>query len=182
MVFGKLKRPVFMSYKVSLRVKINIYSAMVLSILLYGAAESWVLSKSQLSRLETAHNGWLRCITRDTVGTPDSISTKDLMAKTHQLPISSILKERRLRWLGHVTRRPNNCMVKQLVFATGIPGYAQPIGRPHGTWKYYAIKDVKEMGTKLCQKSSCYNNLEWDWPILANSRSMWATIVAEARL
>ena len=36
------------------------------------------------SRTETLHNSWLRCITRDTVGRPDSISTKDLMEKTHQ--------------------------------------------------------------------------------------------------
>ena len=37
-------------------------------------------------------------ITRDTVGRPDSISTKDLlMEKTHQLPISVMIKERRLR-------------------------------------------------------------------------------------
>ena len=43
---------VFTSKKVSLRVKINVYSAMVLSVLLHGAAESWALSRTQLSRLE----------------------------------------------------------------------------------------------------------------------------------
>ena len=67
-----------------------------------------------------------------------------------------------------------------IFFTTGIPGHAQPIGCPHGTWKYYAMKDVKETSAKLCQKSSCYGNLEWDWPILASSMSMWATIVVEA--
>ena len=51
------------SKKVSLRVKINVYSAMVLSVLLHGAAESWALSRNQLSRLETLLNSWLRCIT-----------------------------------------------------------------------------------------------------------------------
>ena len=40
------------SKKVSLRVKFNVYSAMVLSVLLFGAAESWALSKTQLSTLE----------------------------------------------------------------------------------------------------------------------------------
>ena len=94
---------------------------MVLSVLLHGAAESWALSRNQLSRLETLHNSWLRCIRRDTVGRPDSISTKDLMEKTHQLPISVMIKERRLRWLGPAARRSNNNMVKQLLFATRIP-------------------------------------------------------------
>ena len=74
--------------------KFNVHSAMVLSVLLHGAAESWALSRT---RLETLHNSWLKCITRDTVGGPDSISTKDLMEKTHLLPISVMIKERRLR-------------------------------------------------------------------------------------
>ena len=92
MTFGKLKGIVFTSKKISLRVKNNVYSAMVLSVLLHGAAESWALSRTQLSRLETLHNSWLWYITRDTVGRPYSISTKDLMEKTHQLPISVMIK------------------------------------------------------------------------------------------
>ena len=60
MSFGKLKGMVFTSKKVSLRVKCNVYSAMVLSVLLHGAAESWALFRTQLSRLETLHNSWLR--------------------------------------------------------------------------------------------------------------------------
>ena len=130
MTFGKLKGMVFTSKEVSLRVKTIFYSAMFLSVLLHGAAESWALSRTQLSRLETLHNSWLRCITRDR---PDSISTKDLMEKTHQLPISVMIKERRLRWLGHAARLSDNNMVKQLLFATSIPGHVQPVGRPCGT-------------------------------------------------
>ena len=81
--------------------KINAHSAMVLSVLLHGAAEPWALSRNQLSRLETLHNSWLRCITSDIVGRPDSISTKDLIEKTHQLHINIMIKERRLKWLRH---------------------------------------------------------------------------------
>ena len=82
----------------SLRVKNNVYSAMVLSVLLH---ESWALFRTQLSRLETLHNSCLRCITRDTVGrtaSPPRISWS-------QLPIGIMIKERRLRWLGHAARR-----------------------------------------------------------------------------
>ena len=94
---------------------------MVLLVLLHGAAESWAFSRTQLSRLETLHNSRLRCITRDTVGRPNSISTKDLMEKTHQLPSRVMIKERGLRWLGHAAHRPDNNMVKQLLFATRYP-------------------------------------------------------------
>ena len=55
------------------------------------------------------------------------------MEKTHQLPISVMIKERRLKWLGHAARRSDNNMVKQLIFATRVPGHVQPFGRPCGT-------------------------------------------------
>ena len=153
---------VFTSKKVSLRVKNSVYSAMVLSVLLHGAAESWALSRIQLSRLETLHNSWLRCITRDTVGHPDSISwIKDLMEKIHQLPISIMIKERRLRWLGHAARRSDNNMVKQLVFSTRIPGHVQPVGRPCGTCMHYAMRDVKDMGMELAERSHEHTYLGW---------------------
>ena len=88
-------------------------------VLLHGAAE-WVLSRTQLSRLETLHNSWLRCITRDAVESPDSISTKDLMEKMNQLPIS-------------------------FIFIMRVPVHVQPIGRPCGTWMHDAMRDVKDI-------------------------------------
>ena len=51
MIFGKLKSMVFTSEKVSLRVKNNVYSAMVLSVLLHGAAES--MQKNMVFLTET---------------------------------------------------------------------------------------------------------------------------------
>ena len=54
-----------------------------------------------------------------------------------------MIKERRLR-LGHAARRSDNNMVKQLLFATRIPGHVQPVGRPCGTWMNYAMRDRYE--------------------------------------
>ena len=77
-----------------------------------------------------------------------------------------MIKERRLRWLGHAARRSDNNMVKKLIFATRVPGHVQPVGRPCGTWMHYATRDVKDMGQ---QKG--YRSLEWNWPKEANSQS-----------
>ena len=73
-----------------------------------------------------------------------------------------IIKERRLRWLGHAARRSDNNMVKQLLFAMRIPGHVQPVGRPCGTWMHYA--------------------LEWNWPKEAMKIPIWAGIVDGAKL
>ena len=91
------------------------------------------------------------------------------MGKTHQLPISIMIKERRLRWLGHAARRSDNNMVKQL-FATRIPGHVHPVGQPCGTWMHYAMKD---MG---------YRSLEWNWPKEAMNIPIWAGIIDGAKL
>ena len=40
-------------------------------------------------------------------------------------------------------------MVKQLLFATRIPGHVQPVGRPCGTLMHYAMRDVKDMGQQM---------------------------------
>ena len=66
---------------------------------------------------------------------------------------SVMIKERRLRWLGHEARRSDNNMVKQLLFATRIPGHVQPAGWPCGTWMNYAIRDVKDVGQQMGYRS-----------------------------
>ena len=80
------------------------------------------------------------------------------MEKTHQLPNSVMIKERRLRWLGHAARRSDNNMVKQLFFATRIPEHVQPVGRPCGTWMHCATRDVKDTGQQMG-----YRSQEWNW-------------------
>ena len=59
-----------------------------------------------------------------------------------------MIKDRRLRWLGHAARCSDNSKVKQLIFATRVPGHVQPVGRPCGTkvlgciMTYEVVRDV----------------------------------------
>ena len=123
--------------------KYNVYSAMVLSVILHGAAESL------LSRLETLHNGWLRCLTvSDTVGSLNNISPKDLMEKTYQIPINVMKRGDYDGWGMQLVIRTNS-MVKQLIFATMTPGHVQLLDG------LVAIGYIVQMG---------YRSLEWNWP------------------
>ena len=81
-------------------------------------------------------------------------------------------------YYGIVTYLTNN-MVKQLLFATRIPGHVQPVGRPCGTWMHYAMRDVKDkdMGQQMG-----YRSLEWNWPKEAMNRPIGAGIVDGAKL
>ena len=72
-----------------------------------------VYSESNLSwRLETLHDGWLRYIYRDMAGSLDTLSTEDLMKKSHQRPINGIIEEKRLKWLGYAACRLAKSTVK----------------------------------------------------------------------
>ena len=53
----------------------------------------------------------------------------------------------------------------------------QPVGWPCGTWTYYAVRDMKDMGQQMG-----YRSLEWKWPKEAMNRPTWAGIVAEAKV
>ena len=88
-----------------------------------------------------------------------------------------MIKARRLRWLGHAARCSDNNMVKQLIFATRVPGHIQHVGRPSGTWMHYAMRDVKDMGQHMG-----YHSLEWNWPKEAMNRPIWAGIVDGAKM
>ena len=68
-------------------------------------------------------------------------------------------------------------MVKQLLFATRIPGYVQYVGRPCGTWMHSAIWDVRDGGQQMG-----YHSLEWNWPKEAMNIPIWASIVDGAKL
>ena len=73
--------------------------------------------------------------------------------------------------------RSDNNMVKQLFFATRIPGHVQPVGWPCGTWMHYGMRDVKDMGQQMG-----YRSLEWNWPKEAMNIPIWAIIVDGAKL
>ena len=52
------------------------------------------------------------CVTK----LPNSPSTAELLATTGQTSMTD-LRQRRVRWLGHAARKPNEFTVKQLLFA-----------------------------------------------------------------
>ena len=58
-VFRSLQKSVFTSNHVDLHSKLHFYSCLVLSHLMYGAAESWALTGSQAAQLETFHNSYM---------------------------------------------------------------------------------------------------------------------------
>ena len=85
---------------------------------------------------------------------------------------SDHIRRHRVRWLGHAARKPNDVMVKQLLFAHTIPGHPKPIGRPHLTWMDTAMHDMDSLGRTL------QIHLSRDWANLALHRDVWRGVVS----
>ena len=61
---------------------------------------------------------------------PDGPSTAELLARTGRANMADHMRRHRVRWLGHAARKPNDVMVKQLLFAHSIRATLGPWGAP----------------------------------------------------
>ena len=53
---------------------------------------------------------------------------------SHQPPLSSIIKSRRLTVFGHLARMDENADASQAIFESPPENWRRPPGRPHTTW------------------------------------------------
>ena len=97
---------------------------------------------------------------------PDGPSSAEMLARTGQANMTDHMRRHRVGWLGHAARKPNDVMVKQLLFAHFVPGHPRPMGRPHLTWMVIAMHDMGSLGrtlqisTKLGEPSTVLGRVE----------------------
>ena len=155
----------FDSPGVSLTSKLQFYRAAVLSILLYGAGESWAPSPPQLHQLDVFNTQCLRRILR-VWWTPEQglISNDELHARTQVPPISLHIKMYRLRWLGHAARGGIDRVVPQLLFAHVVHGDFLSQARGVRMWLDAAKADVVEF-------------IGSDWYFQCQNRKAWESAI-----
>ena len=98
--FRKL-RPILTSSHLSPQFRGSVFNSVVRSALLHGS-ETWAPTVKDLQRLERTDRAMIRWICG--VKLKDEIPTDDLLARLGLEGIASVLRTRRLRWYGHVTR------------------------------------------------------------------------------
>ena len=127
--------PVLSSRHLSFKTRGRVYSSCVRSAMLH-ANETWPLTKPNLQGLQRNDRAMIRQICN--VRPQDIVTTRsnELLV---WLGIED-LKERRLRWYGHVER--SNGAVKT-AFDIQVDGKCGP-GRPKMTWKQLTERDCRE--------------------------------------
>ena len=123
------------------KTKMAVFIACVISTLLYGS-KTWTTHARQERRPNTFHMRSLRCIL--------GISWQDKVPNTvlsrAGLPsMFTLLRQRRLRWLGHVHRMPDGHIPKDLLHGELATG-SRRTGRPQLRYRDVVKRDMKAVG------------------------------------
>ena len=96
--FDRLSARVWENPKLKISTKVAVYSSCVLSTLLY-SSETWATTKKQEAKLNSFH---FRCLRRILgISWIDKVTNEEVLRRTSLTTLPTILKRRRLRWLGH---------------------------------------------------------------------------------
>ena len=79
--------------------------------LLYGT-KCWASKKEHIQKIGVTEMRMLRLMCRSTLR--DRIRNEDIRTKIGVADIANKLRENRLRWFGHVTRRPQGALVRRM--------------------------------------------------------------------
>ena len=168
--FGALRRSVFEDKELTLQTKRKIYRGCVLSVLLY-ASECWIPLRKHKKKLDSFHHRCARTILgiSNRQQWAQRISSGEIRRRWGD-PVSAVEKvtARRLEWLGHLARMPDNRIPKRCLF--GWLPQARPRGGPRKRWRDVIRADLRT--TKVSED---------DWYELATtSRQEWRALYREA--
>ena len=133
-----------------------------MSTLLYGS-ESWTLRAPQERKLHAFH---MRCLRRIlNITWRDKIPNSTVLERARAPSMFAMLKQRRLRWLGHVCRMADGRIPKDLLYGELVQ-VKRSVGRPYLRYKDVCKRDMKAMGIDPNR-----------WETLASERCAWRKAV-----
>ena len=122
-------------------------------------------SHTDEKKLETAHHKLQRRLLGITC--KDKVRNEEMRKKTALRKLELIIKERRLRWLGHVLRMEDSRIPHQAT-QWGLRGCERKPGRPRKNWMDIIRRDLKDMDTTWDEAEE-----------LATDRAEWPQRVAQ---
>jgi len=122
---------------------VRLYESLVMSTMLY-SAELWPLTILQKKKLDAAHHKFQRRLLGITW--KDKVCNEDIQNQTKLQRMDLIIKERRLRWLGHVLRMKDDRIPKQATRWQMDSCTRRRAGRPRLNWIDTVTRDLKSTG------------------------------------
>ncbi|KAL1460257.1 hypothetical protein WDU94_012182 [Cyamophila willieti] len=112
--FGKLYPRVWKPHELTLKTKLLVHKTVVLSTLLY-SSECWTTLEKHTKKLNAFHMRCLRSILK--VSWKDYVPSEKILEKSGMLSMGEIMRTRRLRWLGHISRMEESRLPYKIAFA-----------------------------------------------------------------
>ena len=134
--------PFLMSKAPSLKMKGRVFDACVRSRMLYGS-ETWALTLDLERRMDLAEKRMIRRMCSATLR--DRCSGDQLRSMFGLLRAGEVMRNRRLRWFGHVVRKDDQDWAKAIYKTWNVPG-PRPTGRPRKTWNATLMEDLRKRG------------------------------------
>ena len=122
--FGRLRGSIWDQTGIRLDTKLKVYRSVVLPTLLY-ACETWTVYQRHAKRLNHFHTSCLRKLIK--IKWQDRIPDTEVLKRAGMQSIHTLLKLAQLRWTSHVTRMPDECLPKKILY-----GELQVGKRSHG--------------------------------------------------
>ena len=129
---------------------------------MYGS-ECWRMTKTDAEKLSTFHTTCLRRILR--IFWPNRISNNDLLRQCGTESMSTLITQRRWRWIGHVLRMQPGSIPRVALHWT--PEGKRKRDRPKQTWRRTVEEEMREWG-------HTWGSLK----TLADKRDQWRIFVA----
>ena len=136
---ARLTDRVWTSPKLSVKTKMAVYNACVISTLLYGS-ETWTTYGGQERRLNTFHLRSIRRVLE--ISWQDKLTNADVLSRAGLPTMYTLFRQRRLRWLGHVRRMEDTRTPKDILYGELALG-RRTTGRPHLRYKDVCERDMK---------------------------------------
>jgi hypothetical protein len=156
---------------ISKNLKIKIYRNIILPVVLYGC-KTWLLTLREDRRPRVFENRMLRSVfgpRRDEVTGEWRKLHNEELNDLYSLPnIVQVIKSRRMRWTGHVTRMGAERGVHRVL--VGKPEGKRPLGRPRRRWEDNIRVELEEAGGG-----------RGDWMELAQDRDGWRALVSTVK-
>ena len=138
-VMNSLNKTVWRSRHLTRRTKVRVFKSLVLPVLLY-SSEAWTLTDGLRRRLDSFVTSSLRRIFG--YRWQDRVSNQEVLDRAEMGRVTCLIRERQLRFYGHVVRFPTSDPAYQILTCKDPRGWTRPRGRPRASW-------LRQLGTYM---------------------------------
>ena len=171
--FGKLWHNVFGRRDIKMKVKLQLYKSTVLATLLYGC-ETWVTKQKHFQKLDAVQYSCLRKMLN--IHWTDCVTNVEVLGLAGCERVETLIRARRLQWLGHVARMGPERIPHQLLFGELDSG-SRPAHGQRLRWKDCVKRDFEEFGLKFQPGARRVES----WLPYVQNRAVWQRLVSAGK-